>query len=985
MSSHEHPDDAERVTRNSQPVTPRLIVVAEDDEGVNRIVCKQLERHGLKAVGVFSGTDAIAAVKQHPGCLLLLDYLLPDVNARQVLDELTKVDLHVPFIVMTGHGDEQIAVELMKLGARDYLVKRVDFTDLLVPVVERVLGQLATEEQLAASEQALRESEDVYRTLAKSIPGLVYRCDLKQGGTMRFMNDLLMPMTGYRADELHAGKVCSIEPLIIEPDRAGVVAEVERAIAEDRPFTVEYRLKRKDGSERFFNERGRPVRDADGRPSHIDGVIFDVTESRQTEAALRESESLLARSQYVGRMGSWDWDIPGEKLVWSDELYRLYGVDKDFQLTYENILTKIHPEDIEHNNREVQRLLAAGTSHSFEFRIARADGEVRAISQHIEVTRGPDGKPVRAFGIMQDITERKQSEEAARVAAQRWQKTFDGINDAVCILSPEGAILHCNATMGRLVGSDSAALVGKSCCHVVHGTGSPPDECPLVRARKTLARERSEIGLGDRTVEVTVDPLLDENGNLTGAVHIVADITERKLAEERDRQHLRDTALLRDTAVGFIQLAPDADVYQYVADRLSALVGEAYIVINSYDEGADEYTVRAIAGIGARLETVLKVMGRNPVGTVFAVANEHRIEYASEKLMKFEDGLRGLSYGKLPGILAQTIQKTFDIGGVYAMGFYWQGRVLGTLNLIMRRGADVRDPAAVEAFVSQAAIALQHRLDADELDRHRVHLEELVAERSRELTAAQGQLVLQEKLATLGRVAGSVAHELRNPLGVIRNASFFLQSTVADQLEGKPRRHLQSIDESVQRANQAITMILDFTQGRTAEPDVHDLQPILKQSVDEANLPPTVEVLIAVPPSLPQVFVDAAQVEVVFRNLVTNAAQAMPDGGKVETRARAGQDEIVVDVTDNGVGIKPEHMASLFRPLFTTKDIGVGLGLAICKGFIEANRGTISVASEVGKGTTFTITLPVAKRGEPSIVSSPDVPASLASLEKGDK
>jgi two-component system sensor histidine kinase HydH len=185
--------------------------------------------------------------------------------------------------------------------------------------------------------------------------------------------------------------------------------------------------------------------------------------------------------------------------------------------------------------------------------------------------------------------------------------------------------------------------------------------------------------------------------------------------------------------------------------------------------------------------------------------------------------------------------------------------------------------------------------------------------------------------------------------------------TVAPKLEGKPLQHLRVIDVCVERANKAITMILDFTQGRTTEPVPCALHSILQQAVAEASLPDSVEVCIAIPPGLPQILVDPGQTTVVFRNLLTNAAHAMPSGGTVKIQARAGQDEVVVDVADTGTGIKPEHMARLFQPLFTTGEIGIGLGLSICRSFVDANKGTISVASELGKGTTFTVTLPTAE------------------------
>ena len=250
-----------------------------------------------------------------------------------------------------------------------------------------------------------------------------------------------------------------------------------------------------------------------------------------------------------------------------------------------------------------------------------------------------------------------------------------------------------------------------------------------------------------------------------------------------------------------------------------------------------------------------------------------------------------------------------------------------------------------------------------ELELHRDNLQHIVDERTRELEAAQGKLLLQEKLATLGRVAGSVAHELRNPLGTIRNASYFLQQTVADKLEGKPLRHLQTIDESVQRANQAITTILDFTWQQRTQPKLSGLKPILDRALADATVPTSIRVLLEIPSGLPQTEVDERQMTAVFRNLLTNAVHAMPSGGAIRIGAENKDKDIVITVSDTGSGIKAEHLARVFEPLFTTKSIGVGLGLSISKAFVEANKGTIAVASEVGKGTTFTLTLPAVDSG----------------------
>jgi two-component system sensor kinase FixL len=278
------------------------------------------------------------------------------------------------------------------------------------------------------------------------------------------------------------------------------------------------------------------------------------------------------------------------------------------------------------------------------------------------------------------------------------------------------------------------------------------------------------------------------------------------------------------------------------------------------------------------------------------------------------------------------------------------------------RGAFPSEQVERLGFVASQFMAIVDRkVEEEELAMYRQHLQDAVEARSAELRAAERLVVRAEKLATLGRVAGSVAHELRNPLGAIRNASYYLQKTASDRLDGKHLRHLQIIDEYVGRANNAITAILDFTQGRPTQRVRCALRPIVERAVADAALPQTVDVRLAIDDGLPAVLADDQQMAVVFRNLLINASQAMSGHGRVRVSASAARGRVVVGVADQGVGISREHMARLFEPLFTTKEIGVGLGLAICRAFIEANGGSIKIDSEVGKGTTVRVSLPAAQ------------------------
>jgi PAS domain S-box-containing protein len=239
-----------------------------------------------------------------------------------------------------------------------------------------------------------------------------------------------------------------------------------------------------------------------------------------------------------------------------------------------------------------------------------------------------------------------------------------------------------------------------------------------------------------------------------------------------------------------------------------------------------------------------------------------------------------------------------------------------------------------------------------------------VTERKRaeeKLARAQAELVTREKLGTLARVAGSMAHELRNPLGAIRNATYYLQLTASDKLTGKASNHLDIINEEIVHASRIITGVVDFAHGRSSRPRPCRLSDIIFRAAIRAQLPRTVRIESQVPDDLPPVNVDPEQMEPVFLNIMANAHQAMPDGGRIGIVASRTNGVVRVAVSDSGCGIAPEHMARLFEPLFSTKVFGVGLGLAICKAFTEANKGTVDIETEVGKGTTVTVTLPLAE------------------------
>jgi len=269
---------------------------------------------------------------------------------------------------------------------------------------------------------------------------------------------------------------------------------------------------------------------------------------------------------------------------------------------------------------------------------------------------------------------------------------------------------------------------------------------------------------------------------------------------------------------------------------------------------------------------------------------------------------------------------------------------------------------AVAEWQNAAVRDITLREQAEEkIRRLNEELETKVEQRTKQLLEAQEELVRNEKLAMLGQVAGSVGHELRNPLGVMNNAVFFLQTVLADADE-TTKEYLGIIVDEIARSEHIVDALLDAVRTRSPDLATHGVAEMIGQILRQCAVPPSVAVTLNIPDTLTPVRVDALQMHQVFRNLISNGIEAMPEGGELAIRAVENRQEgtVTVSVRDSGGGISPDVLAKLFQPLFTTKARGIGLGLVVAKNLIQANGGTVEVESEVGRGTLFAVTLPAA-------------------------
>lgn len=339
--------------------------------------------------------------------VLLLDYRLPGMNGLEAIKELHQRGIDIPIVVVTGHGDEDIAVQAIRLGAADYVVKNPGYLFQLPSVVENVFHRAT----LVREQAALRESETRYRSLFRNnhaVMLLIDPCD----GKIVDANPAAATFYGWSEDQLRQMQISEINTLA--PD--DLQREMARAHAEQRNRFI-FRHRRADGTTRDVEVFSGPI--VVQARELLYSIVHDITERIQAETALRESEANLRESQRVAHVGHWWWDPRTNQINWSEEMKRIWGLDTEgFSGKLEDIIAHaIHPDDraaVETANRAVIEGLEP---LPLIYRILRPDQSIRSVLAIPGARTFDDsGAIIRLTGIVQDITERVAAEQQIRAA-----------------------------------------------------------------------------------------------------------------------------------------------------------------------------------------------------------------------------------------------------------------------------------------------------------------------------------------------------------------------------------------------------------------------------------------------------------------------------------------------------------------------------------------------------------------------------------------
>jgi signal transduction histidine kinase/DNA-binding response OmpR family regulator len=399
-------------------------------------------------------------------------------------------------------------------------------------------------------------------------------------------------------------------------------------------------------------------------------------------------------------------------------------------------------------------------------------------------------------------------------------------------------------------------------------------------------------------------------------------------------------------------------------EKLLNRVVEGAVYITGAEEGSlllvdresGELYLRAARGLGEQFARGFRLkVGDSLAGQVVQTGEPIRIEsVAEDQRLKIKTGYLVKSLLNVPLRVGKRI-----VG------------VLSVSNRISSRAFTPNDEKLLSALADYAAISIvnaqlfeQLAKSRDEIQRWNRELEKRVQERTEELERVQDQLVRAARLAAVGQLAAGIAHEINNPLGIILG---FAQS-IAEQVDKDHPLYepLKIIERETLRGKDIVQHLLDFSRQSEPELKPTHLEQLLEESlvrlqpqISAANV--TIERQYEA--ESPNVLADTERIEQVFTNLIINAVQAMPDGGKLIVGTERVDDQILLIFEDTGVGIASEDLPRIFDPFFTTKEVGegTGLGLSVSFSIIKQHGGSIEVESEPNQGARFTVKLPLKK------------------------
>lgn len=625
----------------------------------------------------------------------------------------------------------------------------------------------------------------------------------------------------------------------------------------------------------------------------------------------------------------------------------------------------IHPEDMQRIFSDLQRL-NEDTHQIHEYRFLHRDGTYRWLHDELKLAMDDAGKPVEIVGYRADITERKKMENSLRLAAVQWRITFDAIANPICLLDKDGKILRCNMALSNLLGEKPGDIIGMRCRDIIQRKTGFVKEGPDCLTKDTLHREISGLLIGDEWFEVSTDPFFDNDGKLEGAVHTLVNITERKKMEQITLERIRIAEFGRDIGNALNKGGEFRKMLALCTGAMVKHLEAAFARIWTLNQDGTVLELQASSGMYTHLNGPHSSIPVNINSKIAIIARTMKPHLTNEVI----------------GDAQVTDQEWARREGIVAFAGYpllLKDRLLGVIVIFSKTQLSEFVFNALEVVAGNISLGIERIRAEQELHKYSRELEQKVKERTTELEEAKEAAETANK--TKSDFLANMSHELRTPLNSIMGFSEVIMKGMTGPLTEKQREFINDIYESGDHLLKLINDILDLSKVEAGRSELElsevNLPELIQSSIlmfREKALKHNVRTNSEIEEGLVYVVLDELKIKQVLFNLLSNAIKFTLDGGSVHLNARkVATDLVEISVEDTGIGIREEDLPRLFQPfqqletLLTKKHPGTGLGLSLCKKFIELHGGTIWVESEAGKGSRFIFVIPLKQKDNPSL------------------
>jgi len=406
----------------------KFVLIIEDDDDLIILLKDKVEKLGFETICVQSGEESIEVLKTNKPTLIILDYNLPDMNGNELVTYLKSNNLYLPpFVVCTGMGDEQIAVEMMKLGAQDYIIKNKNFLDLIPIVIDGIINDIEKEikfkkalNDLSISEnkhkilfEELKDSEEKFSKAFQTSPHAVIITNPVNGEIVE-TNDAFFSMTGYIPEDIKTD-FTSLNLWLNKSDRDNVIKQLKN---KQKVINQEYKFKIKDGGIIIGSYSASIITIKE--TIYVLSIINDITELKEIENDLIESEKMLKEIQTIAKLGTYVWDLTTDKWTSSLILDKIFGIDEKYDRSFKGWLNIIHDEFKDIMLNYVDNDAMKNKYFNKEYKIIKQDTQnVLWVHGMGEIISDENDKPIKLIGTIIDITERKTFESELIIAKNK--------------------------------------------------------------------------------------------------------------------------------------------------------------------------------------------------------------------------------------------------------------------------------------------------------------------------------------------------------------------------------------------------------------------------------------------------------------------------------------------------------------------------------------------------------------------------------------